>query len=80
MLPWPAGHWHGEDGSKTVVHDPRGPCHTVRAKADPTRGYCNTLLAEVGPEGARVRALLPVEAWVAQGGPLAGWEALQQAG
>ena len=54
MLPWPCGTWTPEGlgrAGRMVVHDPRGPCCTARAKADPVRGYTNTLVADIAGQG-----------------------------
>ena len=37
MMPWPRGTWQPKGASRSqraVVHDPRRPCHTARAKLD----------------------------------------------
>ena len=83
MLPMPCGTWcpvGGGRAERMIVFDARGPCHTVRAKADPVKGYATTMVAETTPGGARVRPLHPKEAWCAQGGSAELWDRLGEAG
>eukprot|EP00959_Pyramimonas_sp_CCMP1952_P169811 3547868-Pyramimonas_sp.AAC.1 len=71
MMPWPRGTWQPAGGGRAqrvVIHDPRGPCHTARAKPDPLKGYANTLVLEGSEAGWTARALHPKEIWCAQGG------------
>jgi hypothetical protein len=79
LMPWPLGTLEIlDEGRRTrhVLHDPRGPCHTVRGKPDPVKGYSNTLLWADG----HVRRLSPKELWHAQGGTDTGWVLLREDG
>ena len=63
-----------------VVFDAREPCHAVRAKADPVKGYAMTMVVKTTPSGSRVRPLHPKEAWCAQGGSAELWDTWGEAG
>ncbi len=79
LMPWPLGTLESlDEGRRTrhVLHDPRGPCHTVRGKPDPVKAYSNTLLWADG----HVRRLSPKELWHAQGGTDTGWVLLREDG